>query len=240
MTDNSIKHVLAVGAHPDDIEISCAGTLARYVKDGTRVTILTLSSGDKGTFDLPAEEITKIRENECRAAAAVIDAEWIGFGIPDGTIIWDEKLHTRMIQAIQQAAPDLIITHSPDDYMSDHVETSKAVTSASFFTVCPQFCAEDGKPASIVVPVFFMDNICGVGFLPSEYVDITDTFDTKLAMYDKHESQHTYLAERQNQDFFEVIKTSARYRGLQCGVTYAEGFRRYEVSPRLSCERLLP
>lgn len=229
-----------MGAHPDDIEISCAGTLARYVNDGTRVTVLTLSSGDKGTFDLPAETITTIREGECREAAAVIGAEWMGFGIPDGTIVWGETLHTRMIQAIQTIEPDLIITHSPDDYMSDHVETSKAVTNASFFTMCPQFCTKDGKPASKVVPVFFMDNICGVGFLPNEYVDITDTFDAKIAMYEKHASQHTYLEERQNQDFFEVIKTSARYRGFQSGVTYAEGFRRYDVSPRISCARLLP
>ena len=229
-----------MGAHPDDIEISCAGTLARYANDGKRVTILTLSSGDKGTFDLPTEEIKKLRTSECRKAAEIIGAEWIGFEIPDGMIIWNETLHTRMIQTIQQVAPDLIITHSPDDYMSDHIETSKSVTNASFYTMCPQFCAEDGRPTPKVVPVFFMDTICGVGFLPSEYVDITDTFDTKIAMYKKHVSQHTYLEERQNQDFAEVIKTSARYRGFQSGVTYAEGFRRYDVSPRISCARLLP
>ena len=240
MPDNSIKHVLAVGAHPDDIEISCAGTLARYVDGGTKVTILTLSNGDKGTYNLPTEEIVTIREEECRASAEVIGAEWIGFGISDGTIIWGVELHVKMIRLIQQIDPDLIITHSPNDYMSDHLETSKAVTHASFYAVCPQFCAVGGTPASGVVPVFFMDNLCGVGFLPGEYVDITDTLETKLAMYEKHVSQHTYLAQRQNQDFFEVIRTSARYRGFQCGVTYAEGFCRYEVSPRLSCARLLP
>ena len=199
-----------------------------------------MSSGDKGTFDRPPEEIVALREKECRESARVIGAEWIGFGIPDGTIIWDEKLHVRMIRTIQQIDPDLIITHSPDDYMSDHIETSRAVTNASFYIVCPQFCAEGGNPASVVVPVLFMDNICGVRFLPSEYVDITDTLETKLAMYEKHVSQHSYLVQRQNQDFFEVIRTSARYRGLQCGVTYAEGFRQYQVSPRLSCTRLLP
>lgn len=240
MGQAEIRRVLAVGAHPDDIEISCAGTLARYAKKGIHVTILTVMNGDKGSYDRPAEELAREREQECLAAAAVIGAEWKGLEYVDGTLVWGPELHERMIRAIQSADPDLIITHTPNDYTSDHTETAKAVMNASFYTVCPQFRADDGKPCDTVAPVFFMDTICGVGFEPREYVDITETLEAKLEMYAKHKSQHEYLSAREGTDFSEVIKTSARYRGLQSGVQYAEAFARYDVWPRIGCERLLP
>ena len=240
MSDTRIQHVLAVGAHPDDVEILCGGTLARFASDGARVSIVTTMNGDKGAFDIPAEELAETRRKECIAAAAVIGAEWVGIGTPDGTLVWDKDLHVRMIQAIQRINPDIIITHAPNDYMSDHTETAKAVMNASFYTVCPQFSAEGEMPCEEVVPVYFMDTLCGVNFVPQEYVDITDTLETKLEMYSKHESQHKYLSERESVDFFDIIKTTAHYRGLQCGRQYAEAFRRYEVWPRIPCERHLP
>jgi len=176
-------------------------------------------SGDKGAFDAPPDEVAETRRRECLAAAEVIGAEWIGLGVPDGTLLWNRGFHVRMIRAIQRADPDLILTHAPNDYMSDHTETSRAVTNASFYTVCPQFCTEGDRPTARVAPVYFMDTLCGVGFQPQEYVDITDTVETKLAMYAKHESQHRYLSQREGT---------------------AEGFRRYEAWPRLRCRRLLP
>ena len=235
-----IQHVLAIGAHPDDIEILCGGTLARFAGDGKKITVMTVMNGDKGTFDVPAQELAQRRKQECIAAAALVGAEWTGLGIPDGTVIRNADLHVRMIQAVQAIDPDMIITHAPNDYMSDHTEVSKMVADATFYTVCPQFCAEDGRPCDKVVPVYFMDTVCGIEFAPEDYVDITDTLAMKLDMYSKHESQHTYLSQREGLDFFDVIQTVAHFRGLQCGVKYAEAFRRYAVWPRISCARLLP
>jgi len=240
MANEPIERVLAVGAHPDDIEILCAGTLARFAREGAAVSIITVMNGDKGGFDIPPAELAETRRRECIAAAEVIGADWIGLGVPDGTLAWDGDLHVRMIQAIQGVNPDLIITHAPNDYMSDHTETSKAVTNASFYTVCPQFCAEGREPAAAVAPVYFMDTVAGVGFDPQEYVDISDTLEIKLKMYSKHASQHRYLSEREGLDFADVIRTTARFRGLQCGAEYAEAFRGYAVWPRISCRRHLP
>ena len=135
-----------------------------------------------------------------------------------------------MIRTIQSVAPDIIITHPPRRLTCRITrETSKAVTNASFYSVCPQFAAAGQTACEKVVPVYFMDTICGVGFAPEEYVDISATLDAKLAMYGKHESQHKYLSAREGTDFFDVIKTSARYRGLQSGARYAEAFARYDV-----------
>ncbi len=240
MPNEAIEHVLAVGAHPDDIEILCAGTLVRFAEAGAKISIITVQNGDKGALDIPEEEIAEIRRKECLAAAAVIGAEWIGLAVPDGTLVCDTDFHIRMIQAIQGVDPDLIITHAPNDYMSDHTETSKAVTNASFYTVCPQFSLEGQEPAAKVVPIYYMDTVCGVDFAPQEYVDIAGALETKLEMYSKHESQHKYLSEREGVDFFDIIKTSAHYRGLQCGAEYAEAFRRYDVWPRTAPRRHLP
>ncbi len=240
MANELIKRVLAVGAHPDDVEILCAGTLARFAREGAAVSIMTVMNGDKGAFDIPPAELAEARRRECLAAAAVIGADWIGLEVPDGTLVWDHDLHVRMIQAIQGVNPDVIITHSPNGYMSDHIETSKAVTNASFYSVCPQFCVEGQEPTDVVAPVYFMDTPTGVGFEPQEYVDISSTLEVKLGMYSKHESQHKYLSEREGIDFTDVIRTTAHFRGLQCGVEFAEAFRAYAVWPRLSCRRHLP
>jgi LmbE family N-acetylglucosaminyl deacetylase len=237
---SEVKRVLAVGAHPDDVEILCAGTLARYVENGVHVTIATVTDGGKGSYDRPPEEVAEIRRLECIASAAVIGAEWMGLGRVDGELVWNQELHVKMIQMMQKVDADLIITHAPEDYASDHTETAKAVVNASFYAVCPQFCASNTRPTRGVAAIYFMDTVCGVGFQPQEYVDISTTLETKLEMYAKHESQHTYLSEREHVDFFEIMRTSARYRGIQCGVKYAEAFRRYEAWPRLSCRRLLP
>jgi len=240
MDQTAVRRVLAVGAHPDDIEILCGGTLARFAADGVEVVFLTVANGDKGSFDTPPDKLAEIRRKECRAAAAVIGARWVGLGVPDGTVARDKELHVRLIQALQDIDPDVIITHSPQDYMSDHTETAKAVVDASFYTVCPQFCAPNAQPCSRVVPVYFMDTLCGVEFVPQEYVDITATLDTKLEMVSKHESQHGYLSERANADMSDVVRTSAHYRGLQCGTEYAEAFSRHKAWSRLSCVRHLP
>ena len=240
MPNDRIERVLAVGAHPDDVEILCGGTLARFARMGAKVSIITVMNGDKGAFDISPKELAEVRRRECLGAAEVIGAEWVGLGVPDGTLVWNEEFHVRMIRAIQSAQPDLIITHAPNDYMSDHTETSRAVTNASFYTVCPQFCSEGGRPTEGVAPVYFMDTVCGVGFQPQEYVDIGDTLATKLEMYARHESQHQYLSEREGLDFFDVIRTTGRFRGLQCGAQYAEAFRPCGIWPRIACRRHLP
>jgi len=236
----NMKKVLAGGAHPDDVEILCGGILARYADQGVNVTILTVTNGEKGSLDKPPESVVEIRNEECKLTAAVIGADWFSPGVPDRQVAWNEQLHIAMIQAIQQADPDVIITHPSNDYASDHVETSKAVVNTSFYTPCPQFTASDGNFRKKVAPVYFMDTACGVGFEPVEYVDITDTLSTKLDMLSKHASQYDYLEKRDGMDFAELIRTSARYRGFQCGCKFAEAFRPYNAWPRLQTKRILP
>ena len=231
--------VLAVGCHPDDLEILCAGTLARYAGAGHAVVMAVVANGDKGHFEIPSDELARIREKEFRASAAVIGAETIQVGIPDGQVYADHETRSKLVEVVRQARPDLVITHDPNDYFGDHTAVSHLVCDASYLAAAPLLKGKQPATRS-VPPVFFMDTVMGVRFDPEQYVDISDTVETKLKMLAKHESQLTWLREHDGVDILENVRTAARFRGLQCGVEYAEAFRTHAVWGRQTTRRLLP
>jgi len=133
----------------------------------------------------------------------------------------------------------VIITHSPNDYMSDHNELSRLVFGASFHATLPLY--DTAKPHhGTVAPIFYMDTVMGVDFQPVEYVDVTATMETKVAMLEAHESQLTWLRDHDGVDVVEQMKTVTRFRGQQCGVQYAEGFAPCLAWLRGTTRRLLP
>ena len=231
--------ILAVGAHPDDLELLCAGTLARYAADGHTVIMAHLLNGDKGHYEMDSAELAAVRKAEADAAGRVIGAEVVGLDLPDGELCADLETRRAVIDLIRDARPDLIITHAPGDYTSDHTEASRVVCDASFFAAAPLMKTRVAAHDKIV-PVFFMDTLAGMGFLPTEYVDITDVFDRKIAMLEAHQSQLTWLKGHHGSDILDFVETTARFRGVQCGVRYAEGFRQFEVWGRKLPKRLLP
>jgi LmbE family N-acetylglucosaminyl deacetylase len=91
-----------------------------------------------------------------------------------------------------------------------------------------------------IVPLYYMDTLAGVNFLPTEYVDISSTIEEKLQALDCHQSQIRWMMEHDKIDFLEFVRTCSRFRGLQCGSLYAEGFRQCMTWPRLTTKRLLP
>jgi LmbE family N-acetylglucosaminyl deacetylase len=123
--------------------------------------------------------------------------------------------------------------------MSDHNEISKLVFDASFHATLPLL--ETGKPHHpLVTPIYFMDTIMGLGFEPTEYVDVTDAIETKAAMLRAHDSQLSWLRDHDGIDVVEQMRAASRFRGLQCGATYAEGFRPCLTWLRGTTRRLLP
>ena len=235
-------NVLAVGANPDDIEFLCAGTMAKYARRGDNISFSFITTGDKGSTELSKEEMAAIRKNEAQEAAAVIGAKLYPLGIPDGEAEVSLKLRRQLVEIIRKVKPAVIITQHPDDYMSDHVNTSRLVLDADFWAAVAAF---DGSPNqssahTCIPPVYYMDTVAGIGFVPEEYVDITDVFDVKVEMLSKHKSQLAYMMARDGLDLVDYMTTAAKYRGYQCGVKYAEGFIRKKVYPSLSPERLLP
>ena len=232
-------NILAVGAHPDDLEILCAGTLARFVRGGHRVTMAHASIGDKGHAEIPHGDVATTRRREARAAAGVIGAESRTLGFLDGEIAQSQENLRSVVDLIRSTSPDLIITHHPDDYHADHRAVTQLVANASFMAAVPYFPTAHAA-YGVTCPIYYMDTLSGLGFQPTEYVDIGDTLDIKQRAMASHESQVTWLAEHHDSDVAELIETHARFRGLQCGVEHAEGFRRLQAWGRASPERHLP
>lgn len=234
-------NVLAVGCHPDDLEIGCGGTLAKFAALGHRVTMVHVANGDKGHKVIGPDELARIRAKEAADAGKLIGADVIGLGVPDLAVRSDDpQLVEALAEVIRRTKPDLIITHPPEDYMKDHMEVSSAVFDASFAATVPHYSPQKGPAHDKVVPLYYMDTLAGVNFIPTIYVDITDYIETKIRMNACHESQIKWLKEHDGIDFLDFVRTCSKFRGLQCGKAYAEGFTQCLAWPRLTTERLLP
>ena len=150
-------NVLAIGCHPDDVEIACSGTLAKCVKRGDRVIVCHASTGNLGHVIIPPDELTKIRAEEARTAGAMAGIEVICAGFNDLDIYDNNKAaRDRIVDVIRYANPDFIITQNPDDYMPDHTAVSRLVFDASFAATLPNytyphmFSDENCPPAKMV------------------------------------------------------------------------------------------
>jgi LmbE family N-acetylglucosaminyl deacetylase len=232
--------VLGVGAHPDDLEILCGGTLARFVREGHEVVMCHATNGNRGSFVHTSAEIAAIRLEEARRATEVIGAEHATLGLPDTEVnAADPEQKRLVVDLVREARPDLIVTHHPRDYMGDHNEISKLVFECSFYATLP--LVETGRPHHpAVTPIYYMDTVFGIGFAPTEYVDVSDVIDVKSAMLEAHQSQVSWLRDHDGIDVVEQMRTSTRYRGMQCGVDYAEGFVPCLTWLRGTTRRLLP
>ena len=232
--------VLAVAAHPDDLELLCGGTLARFAAEGHTVTMCHVSRGDRGSYIHSMEEIASIRLKEASSAAKVLGANHVSLGLSDGEVnASDPEQRKRATDLIRQTSPDLILTHDSSDYMTDHVEVGRLIEDASFIASLPLFETEHpGRPS--VPALYFFDTVTGLGFNPTEFVDISEFIDAKLAALGEHRSQIDWIRDHDNVDFIEQARVASRYRGIQAGTQYAEGFRPSLKSLRPRTVRLLP
>lgn len=233
-------NVLAIGCHPDDIEVSCAGTMAKYVKQGHKVTVCHVANGNLGHAIIEPPELRDMRRQEAINAGKLAGIEVCTCDVGDVCVYEGQKSQRDLVCDVMRTyKPDVIITHSPTDYMPDHVAVSRLVFDASFAVSVPHYkTAVDG--ATEVVPLYYMDNLAGLNFNPTEYVDITDEIDLKIDMLNCHESQIKWMMDHDKIDFPEWVKSCARFRGIQCGVQYAEAFTACYAWPKVVPKRMLP
>lgn len=241
MADDSkaIRRVLAVGAHPDDLEILAGGTLAKFAGQGVQMCMAIATDGCAGHMVIPADELVEIRQAEARLSAEIIGAEFYWLGYSDELIFEDISTRLRFVDLIRQARPDLILTHDPQDYHPDHRAVSRLVFDASFLAGLPNI--KTGQPVHPgVQPLYYFDVLSGLNFLPTEFVDIGETFEIKRRMLGCHESQLKWLKDHDGINALDFIDIMAHSRGLQCGVTLAEGFRCEPSWGRMRPYRILP
>ena len=234
--------ILAIGCHPDDLEIACYGTLAKYVKQGHEVYVCHVANGNLGHVEIMQEELREIRFKEAEEAAKVIGAKK-HYSIDIGDLYVtaeNDELINRLAAVVRECQPELIITHNDQDYMNDHMQTYYAALRASFCASLPHFDLTATTPVAPTCPIYHMDPVAGTGFIPTEYVDISDTIDLKLEALACHKSQIDWMREHDGIDFLDFVRTCSRVRGYQCGAEYAEGFRPNLNYLRMTAKRLLP
>jgi LmbE family N-acetylglucosaminyl deacetylase len=240
MTAPARTTILAIHAHPDDVEILAGGTLAHLAGAGHRVLIVSLTPGDCGSRDRSPEEIAAVRRKEAAAAARHIGAEYRCAEFRDLAVFNDDASRRRVTEILRQVNPAIVLAASPVDYMCDHETASILVRDALFGAPAPNYdtyTASPAPPLARIPHLYFMDPIGGVDrenrpVIADFHVDIGRTFETKRAMLAEHASQRQWLLQQHGiDDYLLSMENWTREQGRRSGVDFAEGFRQYKGHP---------
>ncbi len=231
-----MARVLAVGAHPDDVEFLMAGTLGLLKEHGWEVVIGIIAKGDCGTQVMSRFEITKVRRNEAEKAATLLGAEIHFMGQNDLDIDVNAEVRRMVTEVVRKSHPDIVLTHSPSDYMADHENTSRLVRDACFCAPTPNYETGDPCPANPLerIPtLFYADplegiDIFGTRVAPHFHVDISAKMNLKREMLACHASQRDWLRAQHGIDQYLIaMEEWAKKRGEETGFAYAEGYRQH-------------
>jgi len=228
--------VLVAMSHPDDAEILAGGTLVHLKQLGWQPGILTMTSGDCGSATHSREEISRIRFAEAKAAADSIGAWYECAGLRDVEVFANAENQRRVVEAMRRFDPDVVITHSPMDYMVDHEEASRLVRGAAFALSMPLYETRQinpAKPTAATPALYYADPIEGIDTMgerrwPQFYVDISETIESKKTLLGHHASQRDWLRAHHGVDEYlnQMARWAAKY-GAECGCAFAEGFRQH-------------
>ncbi len=233
--------VLAIGAHPDDAELCCGGTLAVLAQRGRRVGILHLTRGEAGTRGTPEE-----REREARAAASALGAVAVDFlNCGDGGLRTGRDEEDAVIAKLRQWRPDIVLAPAPVDRHPDHARGHQLVEAACFYAGLARRGA--GEPHRPAVLLAYMQHD---PFDPTLIVDVTAGWSAKMAALDCYESQLHTPAGRGRQgawtrvsspEFRASIEGRARHYGLVIGAEFGEPYgSRLPLAVPDPMARLLP
>jgi N-acetylglucosamine malate deacetylase 1 len=229
--------VLAIHAHPDDIEILAGGTLALLAREGHHISIVTMTPGDCGSSEHSPEEIAAIRRAEAAASAKLIGAEYICAEFRDLCIFSDDESRRRVAAILRKTQPDIVLTSSPVDYLCDHEATSMLVRDACFGAPTRNYAPTGDPPLAGIPHLYFMDPIEGNDreggdVTPHFVVNVGETFAIKKAMLACHDSQRRWLKTHHGiDDYLDSMEQWTRKRGEPAGFKFGEGFRRYLGHP---------
>ena len=194
-------NILAIGAHPDDIEYGCAGTLIKYAERGHHIYLMVLTSGQEGGKG-------EIRQQEQKTAAEIMSVQEIFWGgYHDTQIPLGKELIDRIEGVISQVNPDLILVNYGDDTHQDHRILTRATMSATRY----------------VRNVLFFEVPTTQNFNPQIFVDISDTLERKFQVLEAHASQ-AMKTNIEDMYILELARANATFRGIQGRVKFAEAF----------------
>jgi LmbE family N-acetylglucosaminyl deacetylase len=226
--------VVSVGAHQDD-ELGCLGTLIRYREQGCRITTVSISNGDKGGQhdpSIPLAQIARTRIDEATRVASELGGSFYCLGVEDGFVFDSREVRLALAGVLRSVEADVVITLPPSDYNNDHIMAGQITLHACLLAAIN--VVDAGAPPLGRAPyVLVMDSIVGLDFQPTHYVDISDQFAEKTRLLRFHDSQMQSQPNITGWDLVTHAEKVGAFRGQQCGVHYAEGFRPVLRTPLL-------
>jgi len=210
--------------------------MALLADAGCDLTIATFTPGDCGSHELGPEEIAAVRRAEAVRAAEHIGAKYFCLEMRDLAVFQDDPSRRRVVEALRQARPNIVLAPAPVDYLCDHEAASALVRDACFGAPIPNY--RTGSPPLAAIPhLYFVDPLGGRDrdwrvVRPDFVVDVAAGFARKRKMLAEHASQREWLRAHHGVDeYLLMMERWARERGALAGVEYGEGFRKYRGHP---------
>ena len=228
---------IAIAAHPDDIEYVMAGTLLRLKEAGWGIHYLNLSSGNCGSLTMNREETARVRRLEAIQAAETLGASYHESMGDDLEIIYSVERIRQVAAVIREVTPQIVLTHSPQDYMEDHMETCRIAVTAAFAHSVPNFESVPGRaPAALeegitvyhAMPHGLRDGL-RQRIRAGAYVDTGSVHALKMQALAAHASQQHWLQHTQGMNsYLQAMEDMSREVGRMSGrFDLAEGWRRH-------------
>jgi LmbE family N-acetylglucosaminyl deacetylase len=230
-----MKIAIAIAAHPDDIELMMAGTLLKLKSIGYEIHYLNLSSGNVGSVQHDEDTTRRIRLSEAKQSASILGANFHAPFCDDLEIFYDEKTLRRLAAIIREVKPSVVLTHSPADYMEDHMNTCRLAVTASFsrgmpnFRTSPPLLADDYECTLYhALPHTLLDQLRNP-IVPDAFVNTTFVHETKMKALRSHESQQDWLdvSQKLNSYLQTMDDVSLTVGRMSRSFKHAEGWRRH-------------
>lgn len=226
------KKILAFGAHPDDVEFMCAGTLKLLKDKGYEIHIAILSGGDVGSAVETQAEIIRTRRQESIDAASLLDAAIYPLGELDLQIEFDDRTKRKVTEIVRAVDPFIVFTHAHEDYVMDHEIASRLVRHGCFSASIPNYFTEAVFPQPVISQAPYLyywsplegRNIYGDFVSQRIYVDITTTIEFKAQMLACHKSQRDWMSELGMDRYIDGMRNTAKLYGEASGFGHAEGY----------------
>ena len=226
---------LAIGAHPDDIEFLMAGTLIVLGNAGWDIHYLNLASGDLGSLELSASETARVRRREARTAARLLGATWHPPMCRDLQIFYDDRTLRRLCAVVRDVRPAIVLTHSPQDYMEDHMNASRLAVTAAFARGARNYRTTPSRASYLDPLTIYHASPHGLRdelrrpVVPDAFVDTTAVHDRKRAALACHASQRKWLDATQGFDSYlgAMDEFSLELGRMSGSCRHAEGWRRH-------------
>lgn len=228
--------VLAIAAHPDDIEFVMAGTMLQLASRGWDLHYMNVCDGSRGSTTLDEATCAATRLEEAKQAATVLGATFYGPIARDMEVLYLPEHYRKIAAVVRQSRASVVLTHAPIDYMEDHETVCRMAVTAAFTHAMPNFATDPPEPIyEEPVTIYHAQphgnkTPLGEAVVPHFYVDNTDVIDRKFEALGCHESQRAWLDSSQKMDSYtETMRTIGREVGRMSGkFEYAEGWRRRE------------